>query len=511
MNDKIELMYTIDYTQPKKFMGKSVKGKCWINFKNLINDAENGINDRSLVSMKFTGLTKGNNVSFSTTNPEDPNNPDTAKIIQVYQYILNTNRYEMPSLDVIMDELVHAKNDNITKQDAKEVEDNADAMFIEFMKKINEPETQLLLKSIGQYQMATDTYGWRLSCDNLIRVRTQNPAATFLQTRKQWYEKFNRKVDVNGKRIIVIVPSHDMEDLSLDDVTKTMREIGYPDTVFFNDLSTQQRHHVIIMTRYHLGRGFKPMPFYDVSDTYVMEGKEDIWTNEVGFDNNLTGHLNQRAMDDIDSRIQSGEGDLKDIYNQEEGNVEFLNSALVRGIRNKYPKVKIVETGHAELDFTQNLRNLADYLLETKSKMLRQEHRDTAIEIIVGFVFAFTKLNVQKVVRGLNNQILTDEGYLEVRNRINDIMRLLNDSMIRKENVYFGELLESLPYLKSVDQLLKMIGVNPEDVPSEDELQMSETQYVESINNNMRDSIIENFQKIFNRINNNIYYNERFN
>lgn len=464
--------------------------------------------------MKCGGLVKDNgDVAFSTTKPEDINDPNTQKIITAYEYLASTGRYIMPSLEGIIDELKYAKDDNISKNDAAQVESNADAMFIEFMKKINEPETQMLLKSIGQYHMATDTYGWKFSCDNLMRIMTQNPDATFLQTRRQWYNRFNRKVTPNAKRVIVVVPSHDLDDLSNADIDETMREVGYPPTVSFSELSAQQRNHVIIMARYHLGRGFKTMAYYDISDTYLIDGKEDIWNNEAGFDNNLTGHLNQRAMSDIDSRIANGEGDLRDIYNQEEGNVKLLNDALLRGIENRYPEVKVVSTGDDNVDFSENLRNLANYLLETKSKMLRQEHRDTAIEIIMGFVYAFTKLNIQKVINGLNKQILTDEGYLEVRNRINDIMRLINNSMIRREEYNINNLMESFPYLKSVDQMLKMIGVNPEEVPSEQELQMSEAQVDEmpTENKNNKKSVIESFQKMLNRINNNTYYNERFN
>ena len=463
--------------------------------------------------MKCGGLVKDNgHVAFSTTKPEDMNDPNTQNIIKAYEFLASTNDYIMPSLDGIIEELIYAKNDHITAKDSEQVDSDADAMFIEFMKKINEPETQMLLKSIGQYHMATDTYGWKFSCDNLMRIRTQKPDATFLQTRRQWYNRFNRKITPNARRIIVVVPSHDKKDLSNADIVETMKEVGYPPTVSFGELSTQQRNHVIIMARYHLGRGFKPMAYYDISDTFLIDGKEDVWANEAGFDNNLTGHLNARAMADIDSRIANGEGDLRDIYNQEEGNIKLLNDALSRGIANRYPEVKIANTGHDEIDFNENLRNLANYLLETKSKMLRQEHRDTAIEIIMGFVYAFTKLNLQKVVSGLNKQILTDEGYLEVRNRINDIMRLINNSMIRREEYYMNNLVESLPYLQSVDQMLKVLGVNPDEVPSEQELQMSERQGVEMpMENNIKDSVIESFQRMLNRLNNNTYYNERFN
>ena len=195
MNNKIELIYTVNYQQAKKDGRKIVRGKSWVNFENVINDPERGINDKSLLGMKCGGLVKDNgDVAFSTMKPEDMNDPNTQKIINAYHFLESTGNYIMPSLDGMIEELIYAKEDKINQSDAEKVDADADAMYIEFMKKIQEPETQMLLKSIGQYQMATDTYGWKLSCDNVMRILAQNPDATFLQTRRQWYDRFNRKI-----------------------------------------------------------------------------------------------------------------------------------------------------------------------------------------------------------------------------------------------------------------------------------------------------------------------------
>jgi hypothetical protein len=82
--------------------------------------------------------------------------------------------------------------------------------------------------------------------------------------------------------------------------------------------------------------------------------------------------------------------------------------------------------------------------------------------------------------------------------------------MIRREDIFMGSLLESLPYLKSVDQMLNILGVNPDDVHSEKELIGDEMQDItnECIT---KTNVIENFKIMLKRMNNNSYYNERFN
>lgn len=217
----MRLQYSVNYQPASKFakFGKKQGERAWMNFENIINDPDNGVNDKTLLTNKFGGRLNGDAVAFSTEHPEDANDKNTDKIIEAYKFLLKTGRYEMPPLDQMLMELQNVKQDRITPQDTKEVEKSTDDMYVEFMQKLEDPKIQMLLKSIGQYYLATSAYGWRLSADNVVRIFAQNPDATFLQTRWQWNRKFNRIVNSGARRIVVMVPKHRKDIYSEKDPT----------------------------------------------------------------------------------------------------------------------------------------------------------------------------------------------------------------------------------------------------------------------------------------------------
>lgn len=222
----MRLSYSVNYQPASKFakFGKKQGAKAWINFENILYDADNNILDKVLLTNKYGGRLNKDAVSYSTEHPEDVNDPNTMKIINAYEYLKSTNRYEMPSIQQILGELQAVKNDKISDKDAKEVEQSTDDMYVEFMSKLQDPKIQELLKSIGQFQIATTAYGWKYALDNVMRVYKQNPEATFIQQRQQWFKKFNRTIKPDAKRIIIVIPSHESSDLDFSEIRKTMAE-----------------------------------------------------------------------------------------------------------------------------------------------------------------------------------------------------------------------------------------------------------------------------------------------
>ena len=153
--------------------------------------------------------------------------------------------------------------------------------------------------------------------------------------------------------------------------------------------------------------------------------------------------------------------------------------------------------------FENNVKNLANYLLETKSKIVRQENRDLGIKIITAFVLAFSKLQPNRILENLKQDIMSREAYLELRDRINDIMRLLNNSMIKRES--YMRIDESLPYLQTLDQMFDLMGIDPTEVSSYQEQGFA----MESKEDKMK-TIKESFMKTLNRLNEHKYYNEKY-
>lgn len=496
----IKLEYSVNLQKPGKFVKKPL---AWINFENVINDPDNGINDRTFLCNKYGGRLNKTAVSYSTPEPENSENPKTQAIITAYGFLESTNRYEMPSLQEIMVKLNSVMDDSFTQKDVDAVDKTTDDMYVEFMQKIQEPKVQELLKSMGQYHIATTTYGWKRSMDNVLKAYAQKPDATFVQTRYEWFHRYNREIVPNATRILLVAPKQDY-NCSMSDILETMRSLGYDSNTNFMNLSTQQQEHIKIVTIYHTGRGFEHKAYYDISDTVLIPGKPDIWADEAGFDNNFTGHLNQKAMDDVMSKGVSYDGvDASEIYNREEGNPQFLNAAIVKGITNKYPEVKPITNGNPLMAFENNVKNLANYLLETKSKIVRQENRDLGVKIITAFVLAFSKLQPNRILENLKQDIMSREAYLELRDRINDIMRLLNNSMIKREN--YMRIDESLPYLQTLDQMFDLMGIDPTEVSSYQEQGFA----MESKEDKMK-TIKESFMKTLNRLNEHKYYNEKY-
>lgn len=186
-----KLDYSVDLQKPNKFVKTPL---AWINFRNVINDPDNGINDATFLCLKYGGRKNREAIGFSTPEPDNLEHPKTKAIITAYDFLKSTNRYEMPSLDEMLTKLASVTDDYFTKKEVDDLEKTTDDMYVEFMRKIEDPKIQQLLKSIGQYHVATTTYGWRRSMDNVMKALAQNPNATFVQTRYEWKYRFNREI-----------------------------------------------------------------------------------------------------------------------------------------------------------------------------------------------------------------------------------------------------------------------------------------------------------------------------
>lgn len=488
-------MIKLDYTvASKKFNNKIKKtweDQTWLNYQNLQP------RDKETIKSQFGGfISKTGSVGMSTVKPEDANNPKTKNIINSWKYLESTGNYEMPSLQQMLEDLASAQKDIMTKDDKDRIGKSTDEMWLKFMKEIQKPETQLLLKSFGQYSLADSTFGWKLAESNIIRIRAQKPDATFVQTRKQWHDKFKRRVVPNATKIGVMIPLNNSSYLNQQDKANTMKKVGYKDDVSYNDLSRQQKDYIDISSVEGTAKSFMLMAYYDVSDTVLIDPNgEDIWADTVGFDNNLTGHLNKAA---IDYKVSQGVGSAEDvakIYHNEEGDVKALSIALAEGIKTEYPEVQTMlpRTDNANAYkkcYSDMLERLADKLIEEKSKIVKKENRAQGVAIASTIVMCLTRVAPEQVAKKLANNELTESSYFELRSIINGIIGLMRKNMPKQESKRYNLTEADLPMLGSVDELLNMMGMTRDDV------QKTKEQTVESV-----EQIKENFYNLFNRIN----------
>lgn len=495
-------MIKLDYTVASRKFNNKIKKiwetQTWLNYENLRPE------DKEVLKNQFGGFVgKNGSIGFSTTKPTDLNFPKTANIVNSYKYLESTNEYDMPSLQQMTEDLASAANDIITKDDKEKINKSTDELWLKFMKDIKKPETQLLLKSFGQYSLADSTFGWKLAESNLLRVKAQKPDATFVQTRKQWHDKFKRRVLPNATKIGVMVPLNNSAYQNQADKANTMRRVGYKDNVSYNDLSRQQKDYIDISSVEGEAKSFMLITYYDVSDTALIDPTgEDIWSDTIGFDNNLTGHLNKAALQYKASQGGSSVEDVAKLYNNEEGDIKALTLALVKGINESFPNIPTSvpqkdNTNAYKRCYSDMLEKLADQLIEEKSKIVKKENRQQGVLIAVTIIMCLTRVAPETVALRLANNELTETSYFELRSIINGILNLMRRNMPKQENKkHVNEM--NIPTLNSVDELLGMMGMSRKDVQPTPE----QEQTTENIKNELQ-ALKENFFNMLNRMESN--------
>ena len=461
----------------------------WLTVTGMDNvDKTTLINNFGAIKKKQSG-----EITFPSQKPSDINDKQTQNIVKAFEYLKNTNKYDVPNIEDVLSELESVKSDILSRNDKANIEKSTDEQWIDFMKNIQKPEVQQLLQSIGQYSLADDTFGWKLAATNVIRAFAQKPNASFLQTRNQWRKKFNRRIINGAKPIGILVPMTN-QSISQDEKNRQMAKAGYGADMKYRDLSRQQKDYIDISSTSYDSKYFQHIPYYDISDTVLIDGMEDIFANEVGFKNNLTGELNDKA---IELKAKEGSIDVnaaRELYGNRQGDVIDLYDRLSKGIKEKYMSVGIVNPKGSDTKsvgdaYQASIERLADYLIENEGKIVRSENRKLSIAIATTIVLCLTRVKPENVAQKLKNNELTIDSYTELRNIINKIINVMNTNI--KESINNNE----IPQLSSVDELLNMIGMDREDVPT---LTQEGTE------------LKENFHKFLNKINKSSYCNEKF-
>lgn len=470
-------MKNLEYAIKGRYATNKITGRTekqiWVNFYKL--DPTDALTLKDKFKAYESKKGGAGNVSMVTNNPSIANNPKNIKVKEAFDYLRSTGKYNVPTWDEIVDEMIGADKDIITTQDAKAIDKNTDELWVKFMKEIKDPKTQELLKSMGQYTLSQDAYGWKISARNLMRVKAQKPDATFIQTRNQWRVKYGRKVLPTAVRIGIQVP---MSSNAADAQAKQarMKDLGYTAASHMGDLTQQQKDSVEIGARNHLATYFTTVPFYDVSDTELIDPNgPDKWAEEAGFDNNLTGHLNDKALDDIAKTKQISADEANALYHNENGDVKLLCKSLAASLSNSDLGVS---TALPQQDNEAAYRDClikmvawtADKLIENHCKIVKADNRKQGCAVATTIVLCLCKVCADKVAFGLNNGDLTEQSYYELKNVVNRIIGMINANLPKNESINLLEM--EIPKLDSVEQLLAMMGMTMQDVkPTETQVE----------------------------------------
>ena len=480
----IRLKYSID-GDVKFWRGKEFK-RGWLNLRNLTDE------DFNYIKSNFQCFERENELAFPTTKPSTLDYPDTANIIGALEYLQSTGRYIMPSVEDVLLKLKFAIKNIVSKEEMQDTKKSTDEMWIEFMNRIEEPEMKELINSIAPYYMGDSTYGWKLAFEQALRVKKYKPDATFVKTSGQWQRDYNRDVVDNATRIIILVP-YDRQVRSNKD---TMDSLGYDtNATRYKDLSRQQKDVVDISSRSGEGKKYQYIAVYDISDTVLRNGEEDVFNDTIGLKNNLTGELNQHAINDKMSKGFGSVEDINKIYHNEVGNIQTLTIALAQGIQKTYPDIRTLMPQNTTNEsayysaFETMVLNLADRLIEDKAKIVRQENREKGMQATLVAVLALCRLNAKKVALNLQTQNFQPKYYYELREVINNIINLINKNMPRQENRLMIQ--EEIPYINSMEELFDILDVNEENFESEE---------VYESKNRQKSLIKENFYNVLKKL-----------
>lgn len=498
---QIKLEYTIGVQEVKAFGSIAPKQLVWMNFENLRPA------DKKVIAAKFDGkISKdGKSVGISTENPSNIAFKKTLYIKDAYEYLETTGAYEMPSFNTVFRELKFAKKDFVSPKEAHRLDALVDDEWENFMKTIDNPETQMLLQSLTKFSIKDEAYGWQHSIDNAIRARLQKPDATFVLTRTQWREKYNRDISPDATPIRLVIPYYRGNQLGGNARSQMMKDLGHANNVSYKNLSMQQQRSVDIHALQNsTASSFKYWTFYDVSDTIRRNGAAyDKWDEEVGFINSFTGELNQQAKADKAAKgsIDTNGGDPSIIYNGEVNDVEKVYNALVNAIasNDKFNGIQIAKPrGGIPNDyqrcFTQTLSRLADKLIGEMCKIAKQDNRQEGIGIVTTIVMCLTKIAPEVTAAKISSGELTRESYFELRNVINLILSNIKKNMAQNEskrNIQESEIPSSI----SIEDMFAMLDIDPNTLPSiHDKVRQENLENEKAV-------IKEQFYNLFNRIN----------
>lgn len=212
---------------------------------------------------------------------------------------------------------------------------------------------------------------------------------TFILTENIWRKMFNRVVNPNAVPFYIWVPSNRIDINKRKEQQFTSKpyvakgtngedvEISKTEdvlnTFFFgkkwNELSQQQKISASVLCNFINPSLCYPMAEFDVSDTTLIPGEKDVFNEEIGLANNLSGELNKAAEDFVkmqnivaSEKKEEGGEDGEETIDAFSAAEEQLNEYALKNI-NEYCQAKNIAykevEGSVSLTIINALRTIA--------------------------------------------------------------------------------------------------------------------------------------------------------
>lgn len=259
--------------------------------------------EEMIASGQIDGSMFKQNTLCVTMPPEqanDPNSEGYQKIIKLCQAVSQLGKYGNINPDDIIGEAQFTNNQAFTPEKRAEVEKNEDELWDEFISKFDDPRIQQLLQSFHAY-LPLNALDDRRSDRNIASILSQDAKriaagktpATFVAKPQDWRE-MNRRIKKDAIPFYLWYRKDSGEPTASDYESYTDKSLGFDKGRIIGNKTakgwaTELRQaggkklgpsrSVEYGTRRNagLGGGYGRDVYYDVADTEVIPGFDDIW------------------------------------------------------------------------------------------------------------------------------------------------------------------------------------------------------------------------------------------
>lgn len=209
--------------------------------------------------------------------------------------IVTLNSYDEDSLFDIPENLIQQYYNYTSDEEAESSHEKIGDTWSQILSNLDNKVLQRIFLSYETTDEHYFRFGTQLSKSNILEILSQKPDAVYVTSEMQW-RKFNRLVKDDAEPIYYRCPRNVGVDKKT--VDKAAADNGFVSGDMAAKLGSQINNATYYQAQklkggkrdYFNGKG------YDLTDTYVIEGKEDLFVKEMGLSSNITAELNTAAQ-----------------------------------------------------------------------------------------------------------------------------------------------------------------------------------------------------------------------
>ena len=192
-----------------------------------------------------------------------------------------------------------------TQADIASMDKSIGANYMELLKNLQDIKVHNKMFANQVQNDWVREYGVVYALRNAMTVKMVVPNATFVTTANGWATTYNRTIKPGARKIIISMPNFRIVPKPFKD--RAAVKFGFKDWddayKQLKGVSEQRLHAIVIEGSKLMGNNKSHLEIvYDVSDTIPpKDPSKDVWANQEGLSDNLTGILNPLAQTKVDA------------------------------------------------------------------------------------------------------------------------------------------------------------------------------------------------------------------